>query len=149
MIIGFVGIIVPFIPDIILIFLGALVYGLYTDFTVISGSIIIVFALLTILAFLIDVIASILGAKTQKASIYGQIGAVVGALFGLFTSGIFGIIIGPVLGVVIFEIIFAQKKLNQAAKAGLGALLGFVFGSLFKIVLAAFMIGWFIKLVLL
>jgi hypothetical protein len=149
MLIGFAGIILPFLPDLVLVFLGALVYGLYTGFSTVSLSVVIIFGVLAILSFLIDIISSTLGAKAQKASKWGQIGAVVGGLVGIFTSGIFGIILGPVLGVVLFEILFAKRNFNQALNAGLGSLVGFIFGSLLKLSLAVFMIGWFIKLTLL
>lgn len=149
MLTGFVGIILPFLPDIILIFLGALIYGIYTGFSTVSGTVIIIFAGLTILSILIDLIASVIGAKAQKATIYGQIGAAVGAVFGLFFSGMLGIVLGPVLGVIAFEMIFAKRSFDKALSAGLGALVGFILSSVFKIALAGFMIAWFVKLVLL
>jgi hypothetical protein len=148
MVLGFLGIVLPFLPDIILIFIGALTYGVFSSFEVISMKVIAIFAVLTALSFLIDIISSVIGAKTQKASKYGQIGAVLGGIIGIFTSGIYGIILGPVLGVIGFEMFFAKKKFDKAINAGLGALLGFVFGSLLKVVIAVFMIGWFIKLII-
>jgi len=148
MIAGFAGVILPFLPDLILVFIGALVYTLFNGFSIITPTILTIFAGLTILSFVIDILSSLLGAKTQKASKFGQIGAVVGAIVGLFTTGLLGIILGPILGVIFFEILFARKKFSQAIQAGIGSLIGFIFGSLLKLVLASFMIGWFVKLII-
>ncbi len=148
MVSGFAGVILPFLPDMLLIFAGALTYALFNGFSVITPTVLLVIAGLTIFSFLVDIISSTLGAKTQQASKYGQFGAVIGAVIGIFTSGFLGIILGPVLGVILFEMIFAKKKFDRAFQAGLGSLVGFIFGSLLKLIIAGFTIAWFVKLVL-
>lgn len=146
MAIGFVGIIVPFLPDLFLIFLGALIYGLYSGFSSVTITVVIIFGILAGLSFFFDYLAQIYGTKRYQASGWGQVGAVVGLMVGILIPGLIFIVIGPIIGVIIFELIFARRAWQEALQAGKGAFFGFLFGSMLKIILALVMIGWFIKL---
>jgi len=148
MLTGFIGIIVPFLPDLFLIFLGALIYGLYSGFSSVSITVVIIFGVLTGLSFLFDYLAQIYGTKKYQASSWGQLGAVIGLIVGIFSPGFIFIIIGPVIGVIIFELIFAKRTWQESIHAGKGAMFGFLLGSAIKIILALIMIGWFLKLVI-
>jgi uncharacterized protein len=145
---GFLGIIVPLLPDLILIFVAVLIYGAFTSFEVVTVTLILIYAGLALVALLFDYLATVYGAKKHQASSWGQLGAIVGVVVGLLTPGFLFIIIGPIIGVIIFEMIFAQRNFKEALEAGKGAFWGFILGSLIKIILAVIMIGWFIKLII-
>jgi len=84
------------------------------------------------MSVLVDYYAGAAGAKKYGASTAGVIGAILGAILGVIFLNIPGLILGPFLGAVIGEM-FAGKKQKEAWRAGWGAFLGFLAGSLFKI----------------
>jgi hypothetical protein len=70
------------------------------------------------------------------------IGAAIGTVVGLF-FGIVGIVIGPFIGAVAGEFL-SRGSAAGAGRVGVWTWLGFVFGSLVKLVLAFTMVGIFI-----
>lgn len=145
--VGFIGIIIPALPDWILIFLGVLIYAVFTNFEKVSWSLLLIIAGLSGLMFLMEYLSAILGAKKFGASGYGMVGAVLGGIVGLVILNIFGAVIGAVLGAVVFEIIFDRKELEKAIKSGVGVLFGLIFGVFFKIILAIIIVGLFLSAV--
>jgi uncharacterized protein YqgC (DUF456 family) len=142
-IIGLLGVILPFVPGIPVAWLGLFIYAIGTDWERISITTIIVFAALTVFALLLDYIAPLLGAKKYKASKWGIIGASIGLFLGIIIFQMWGIILGPLLGALLGELI-AGRPADQAFKSALGTLVGFLFGSLMKVVLILVMAGFFI-----
>lgn len=148
MFIGLLGIVIPGLPDIIFIFVGTLIYAIWTHFDKISGNLILIFAALTFFSYLFDYLGTALGAKKFGASRYGIIGAILGAFLGFILFSFIGLIFGAIFGTAIFEMIFARKEYNAALKAGYGAFLGLFLGMLGKIIIAIIMIGLFIRALL-
>ena len=66
-----------------------------------------------------------------------------GLLLGIIIFQVWGIIVGPLLGALVGELI-SGKPAEQAFKSALGTFVGFIFGSLMKIVLILVMAGFFI-----
>ena len=143
MLIGLVGVVLPYLPGIPIAWLGLFIYAIGTGWERISVTTIIVFAALTAVSLILDLVAPILGAKKYKASKWGIIGTSVGLIIGVLIFNIWGIILGPLLGALIGELI-AGKTTDQAFKSAVGALVGFIFGSLTKIILILVMAGFFI-----
>jgi len=144
MTIGLVGIIIPGLPDLVFIFLGVLLYGFWTNFETINLTFLLIFLALTIFGYFFDWLGTILGAKKNKATNFGIIGALLGGILGIFWGGILGMILFTLAGTIIFEIIFAQKNLEDSIKAGMGSVLGMTLGIILKFVLAGIMIGLFL-----
>jgi uncharacterized protein YqgC (DUF456 family) len=94
------------------------------------------------LAFGIDLLASILGAKKVGASRAAVVGAALGAVVGLFFS-LPGLIVGPFLGALAGELLVG-KTWKEAGKAGLGTWLGMVLGAIAKLALTFAMLGIFV-----
>ena len=136
---GLAGSILPFLPGTPLIFLGALVHALATDFSPISAVRLLVLAGLTVLAYLMEYAAGALGAKKFGGSVWAVVGALVGAVVGLF-FGPPGLVIGPVLGAVAGELL-KSGELRHSLKAGIGALAGLALGLLARLALAVTMVG--------
>ena len=141
--IGLVGVIMPYLPGVPVAWLGLFIYAIGTDWERLSVTTVVVFGAITVLALLVDFIAPLLGAKKYKASKWGIIGASIGLFLGIIIFQIWGIILGPLLGALIGELI-AGKSTDIAFKSALGTFIGFIFGTLMKLVLVLVMAGFFI-----
>ena len=126
MLIGLFGNLIPGVPGTSLIFVGALVHQLYFGDNGGMGWIwLTVLGFLMLLSFLIDYVASLLGAKKFGASWRGVLGSLVGIIGGLVIFPPLGLIIGPFVGAMGFEWAFGRET-RGAAKAGFGAALGMI-----------------------
>ena len=124
MFVGMAGIIVPIIPSIPLIWLGAFLYAIFTHFEKITWMVLLIFALLTIFSIVLENLGNVYGAKKFGATRWGIIGSVIGTGVGFYLGGPIGLILGPVVGTVIFELI-GGKGYKGALKSGLGNFVGF------------------------
>ncbi|MDQ3199917.1 MAG: DUF456 family protein [Verrucomicrobiota bacterium] len=97
---------------------------------------------LTLLSYAIDFGAGWIGARRFGATRWGTLGAIAGAMVGIF-FGIPGLLLGPVIGTLAGEIIFGMKLVN-AGRAGWGALLGNLAGMVGKLLIALAMVSWFL-----
>ena len=84
--IGVAGTILPAIPGVTLVFLGMLLGAWIDDFARIPVWLVVVFALLTAVAWAVDYLAAAAGAKRAGASKLAVIGAMVGTVAGIFTG---------------------------------------------------------------
>jgi uncharacterized protein len=83
------------------------------------------------------------GARRSGSSILGIWGAFAGAIIGMIFSSLAGLIIGTFTGAIAGELMTGRPP-AQALKSGTGTVIGFLAGSLFKIVVGLIMIGTFI-----
>ena len=141
-IIGLVGTVLPALPGVPLIFGGLLLIAYQDGFNKVGVITLIVLGILAVLAFVIDYLAAVFGAKRAGASRLAIIGAIVGTLLGLF-FGFVGLIIGPFVGAVAGEFI-ARQNAVQAGKVGLATWLGIVIGVAAKLGIAFLMVGIFV-----
>ena len=141
--IGLAGTILPTLPGNILIFAGALGYGIFTGFEEVTLWVLAALAGITIGAQLLDYVAGAYGAKRFGASKYGMWGAILGGIVGLVAFNIVGLIAGVFLGAIIPEILLGQG-LKEALRIGWGSLLGFLGGTLMKFILGLLMLGIFV-----
>jgi len=143
MVVGLLGVVLPILPGVPLAWLGLFIYALGTDFQRISIATVVVFFILTVLTLVLDFAAPMLGARKYRASKFGVFGAFLGFTVGIFVLGFWGIILGPFVGALLGELIVGRKP-KQALGSALGAFLGLVAGTLFKIILILIMAGFFI-----
>lgn len=143
MVVGLGGVILPFVPGVPLVWLGLFIYASATGFKAISWLVVIIFLVLTIALTALDFLAPLWGAKKYQASKWGMIGAFLGAIAGIFTLGVWGIIIGPFLGAFLGELIIGRGK-KQAFKSALGSFLGFLAGTIIRLIVVLIMFGFFI-----
>jgi uncharacterized protein YqgC (DUF456 family) len=68
---------------------------------------------------------------------------VIGGIFGVIFLGFLGIIAGPFIGAFCAELLSGKSGIS-ALRASWGTLLGFLAGSLLKIIIGLIMIGSFI-----
>ena len=141
-VVGLAGTLLPALPGVPFVFAGLLVAAWLGDFQRIGWPTLTVLALLTAGAVLVDLVATMLGAKRVGASKFALLGAAVGSVAGIF-FGLVGIFIFPFVGAVIGELL-ARREMGQAAKVGLATWLGLLFGAVAKLALALTMIGVFV-----
>ena len=98
--------------------------------------------LLAALAWVLDYVAGLLGAKKAGASRQAIVGAALGTVAGLF-MGLVGVFFMPLVGAAIGEWL-ARRDHGQALKVGVATWLGIIVGMVSKVVIAFVMIGVFI-----
>lgn len=143
MVVGLIGVFAPILPGVPLAWLGLFVYAIGTGFERISILTVIVFFVLTVLIMAIDFLAPVLGAKKFQASKYGILGAFLGLIVGIVVFGFWGIILGPFIGAFGVELM-AGRQSKGAFKSAVGTLVGFVAGTLIKVIFILIMSGFFI-----
>src|SRR5690606_28975068 len=140
--IGAVGIVLPALPGVPLMFAGMVVAAAVDDFQRVGWVALAVLGFLTLLAVVVDFVASAFGAQRIGATRRAVWGAVVGTVVGL-PFGLAGLILGPFIGAVVGEF-SAHGRIGQAANAGVAAWAGLIFGTLVKVAIAFSMLGIFI-----
>jgi len=141
-IIGLAGTVLPVLPGVILIYLGMIVYGLFTGFVLLDVTFFVVQGVVTIVVLAADQIASVWGTKAYGGSKQAAWGAIAGALVAIFVLGPLGFLIGPVVGAVLVELLLG-KSWKQAFQVGVGTLVGLVGGTLVKLLIEMLMIIYF------
>ncbi len=131
MLVGLVGSFIPGLPGTPLILGAALLHKWLAPLSV-PWWVVILMVAVAALGQILEICAGVLGAKWFGASRWGLIGAGVGLLGGLFFS-IPGLILGPLIGAVIGELALGRREPADAARAGLGAGLGFAAGLALKV----------------
>ncbi len=94
-----------------------------------------------IIVTILDYFVPIWGTKKFGGTKYGMWGSIVGLIIGIVT-GPWGIVIGAFLGAYIGELIGGMRN-ESALRAGLGAFLGFVAGTLMKLGVSIYIGGLF------
>lgn len=140
--IGLAGLVLPALPGIPLVYAGLFLAAWAEDFAYVGWVTLLVLGLFALLSYGIDLAATAMGAKKFGASPRAVWGAAIGTLIGIF-FGLPGIMVGPFLGALVAELI-SRNDMQAAAKAGIGATLGLLFGAVLKIALAFTMLGVFI-----
>ncbi len=139
-IVGIVGCVVPALPGPPIAYVALLLLE-FSDPAPFSLSFMLLWLLVVIAVSLLDFYVPVWGTKKFGGSKYGTYGSIVGLIIGLFFSPI-GIIIGPFLGAFAGELI-AGKTGDEALKAGFGAFVGFLAGTVAKLAVSFVMAGYF------
>jgi uncharacterized protein len=142
MIVGALGIVLPALPGVPLLFAGMVVAAAIDDFQRVGWLPLGVLGFLTLLAVLVEFAASALGAQRVGASARAVLGALVGTVVGLF-FGIPGLVFCPFIGAVVGEL-SVHGRIDQAGRVGVATWIGLVFGTLAKIAIAFAMLGIFV-----
>lgn len=141
MFVGIVGSILPGLPSTPFVFLGALGHKLYFKEMGAAWWVVLVLGILTVLSLVLDYLATIYGAKKMGATWRGVVGALVGGVVGLFFS-LPGILLGPFVGAMAFEMV-GGREWKESSRAGIGATLGLIAGTLGKLACCIAMMGLF------
>lgn len=140
---GILGCVLPIIPGPPLSYVGLLLLH-FTERYQFSSKFLIIWAIITVVVYALDYIIPAWGTKKFGGSKRGVWGSIIGLVIGLFFFPPFGIIIGPFLGAVIGELT-AGKEHKDALKSGFGSFLGFLAGTLLKLITSGMMTWYFFK----
>lgn len=140
-VVGIAGIALPALPGIPLVFLGLLLAAWADGFVHVGWPTLLVLALLTILSFVVDILATVVGAKRVGASRKALWGTFVGSIAGLFFMPI-GLFLGPLVGALVGEY-WHTRELGRSTRVGLSTWLGILLGLALKLALVVAMLGLF------
>lgn len=137
---GIIGSVVPFLPGPPLAFVGLLLQQLRSDppFTL---NFLLIWAGITVVVSVLDYVIPLYSTRKFGGSKYGMWGCTIGLIVGIFVPP-WGIVLGPFIGAFLGETI-ASKQSGQALRAAAGSFVGFLFGTLLKLI-ACFMMGWYL-----
>ena len=128
---GIAGCVLPVLPGPPLAYAGMLLLHL-TDKVHFTTPQLFIWLVVVIVLQVVDYITPLLGSKYSGGTSFGNRGCMAGTLLGLFFMP-WGVIVGPFIGAVVGEMLGGQD-LSHAIRAGIGTLLGFLFGTLLKVI---------------
>ncbi len=141
MLAGIIGCLLPFIPGPPLSFLGLLLLQL-RETAPFTTQFLIVWAVIVIVITALDYLVPIYGTKRFGGTKYGLWGCTIGLIAG-FWFGPVGIIAGPFLGALLGEWL-GNRNSDQAFKAAIGSFVGFLVGTVLKLIASGVMTYYFI-----
>ncbi len=139
---GVAGTVLPALPGTGLVFVGILLGAWADGFTRVGAGTLTAVGVLAVLAWALDYLAALFGAKKAGASRQALIGAALGTVAGLL-FGLVGVLFLPLVGAAAGEYL-ARRDQGQAVKVGVATWLGLMAGMLAKIVIAFVMVGIFL-----
>jgi hypothetical protein len=126
MLAGLAGAVVPLIPGTPLVFAGALIYAIATDFTPVGAGRLGILVVLGVAGWAIEHIAGALGARRAGGGRAAVVGAVLGALVGLAAAPL-GLLLGPIAGAIVGELSSGRDPAGSV-RTGIGTAVGVVLG---------------------
>ncbi|WP_276369658.1 DUF456 domain-containing protein [Chryseolinea sp. H1M3-3] len=143
MIVGVMGCILPLLPGPPLCYVALLLQQLRSD-PPFTAKFLWIWAGITVAVTVLDYVIPLYGTRRYGGSKYGIWGCTLGLIAG-FWLGPLGIIIGPFVGAFIGEML-ANNNSERALKAAWGSFVGFLFGTLLKLIACVVMVWYLIKI---
>ena len=140
--VGLAGTVLPLLPGTLLVWAGLLLGAWIDDFTRVSVLTVVFITLLAALAWALDFVAGLMGAKRAGAAKLALVGAAVGTVVGIF-MGLVGVLFMPLVGAAIGQY-WAQRDQQRAAKVAFATWLGLMLGMVAKVVISFVMVGIFL-----
>lgn len=135
---GLAGCVVPMLPGPPIAYVALLLVH-FTERAQFTYTQLIIWLAVVIGVQILDYFIPMMGTRKFGGTRWGTWGCLIGTFAGLFFFPPWGIIIGPFAGAVIGELL-GGKETNHAIKAGIGAVIGFLLGTILKFTVC----GWFI-----
>lgn len=140
---GILGCVLPIVPGPPLSYVGLLLLH-FTERFQFSTKFLIIWAVITAVVYALDLFIPAWGTKKFGGSKRGIWGSIIGLLIGMFLFPPFGLIIGAFLGAVIGEL-SGGKDSGDALKSGFGSFMGFIAGTLIKLITSGMITWYFFK----
>ncbi|QQG50304.1 MAG: DUF456 domain-containing protein [Candidatus Berkelbacteria bacterium] len=137
-----VGIFIPVVPGIPLMFLVALVFGFINKFAALTASELVILLTIALVSIAVDYLAGVLGAKYSGASARALVIGFICMILGVLILPPFGGLIGLFIGVLVAEL--GNRTHREAIRAATGSLIGALTGILINFLLALLFITLFI-----
>jgi uncharacterized protein YqgC (DUF456 family) len=141
-VVGVVGTVLPALPGTLFVLAGIVLGAWIDDFARVGWGVLAFIIALAVLAWVLDYVAGLMGARKAGASRQALIGAALGTVVGLF-MGLVGVLFMPLVGAAVGEYL-ARRDQQRALKVGVATWLGIMAGLVSKVVIAFVMIGVFI-----
>ncbi len=147
--VGIVGIIIPILPGMLLVWFTVVVYAWRTGFEVIGWPSLAFITIIALVAGLSNIWLPLLGAQKTGAAKRALFLGIVGAIVGTFVIPIpiLGTVIGYAVGVFLGEYM-KQRDWRLALKASLGGVAGWGVSAIVEIVTALIILAIFVVQVL-
>ncbi len=139
---GVAGTVLPALPGTVLVLAGIALAAWIDDFARVGWGALALTAVLAVIAWVLDYVAGLLGARRAGASRQAIVGAALGTVAGIF-MGLVGVLFMPLVGAAIGEYL-ARRDHGRALEVGLATWLGIMVGLVSKVVIAFMMLGVFI-----
>ncbi len=136
LLIGLVGCVLPMLPGPPVAYVAMLLLH-FTSKVQFSVRELLIWLALVVVVQVLDFVVPMLGAKYSGGTKWGKRGCLIGTIVGLFFMP-WGIIVGPFLGALIGELL-AGRSGSDALRSGFGSLMGFLFGTVVKVVLCVYL----------
>ncbi|MCS6772599.1 MAG: DUF456 domain-containing protein [Anaerolineae bacterium] len=151
MFIGLVGVFLPVLPGLLLIWIGALVWSAGDGFQRLSAPALAVMGIVMVAGWAANWWMTASMTRREGASWLTVAGAIIGGVvggvvltFGLPVIGsVIGAVLGGIAGVFIVEG-YRQRRLKPALKSGGRYLAGCVLGQMLEMLFALIMLLWFV-----
>lgn len=140
---GLIGVIIPMLPGLFLVWLGVAVYVWQTGFEVVSIPLFLFISLLILFAGTSDVWLPYFGAQRSGAAKRSYLLSTVGAIIGSFLLPVIGTIIGFVLGLFLGEY-WKHRDTGTAVQVSWGGLKGYGIATLIQLIAGVLIIGLFV-----
>lgn len=144
--ISIAGIFLPVLPDLILLWIGFLLYqfvlvdpgaaGLPPSFWWGMG-------ILSLFSYGADLLTNLYFVKKSGGSRMSSIAGIAGILLGIFIIPPFGMILLPFALIIAVETLIQKQPLDKAIKVGVGSLIAFLGSAVVKVFIQLTMIAWF------
>ena len=141
LLVGLLGSVLPILPGAPLSYVGILLLH-FTERAEFTTKFLVFWLVIVVLIQVLDYIIPAWGTKKFGGSKKGIWGSMIGVVVGLF-FGPWGVVLGPFFGAVLGELIDG-KQTAAAIRAGFGSFLGFLIGTLSKIIVCAFLIYYYL-----
>ncbi|KGI78915.1 DUF456 domain-containing protein [Oleiagrimonas soli] len=140
-VIGLAGAILPALPGIPILYAGLWLAAGVDGYRHVGFWWLLIIALIGALAMLLDLVASVFGAKRVGATPAALWGSAIGTVVGLF-FGLPGLLLGPFIGALAGELMSGSSVL-RSTHVGVGTWVGLLLGTLAKVVLSFVMLALF------
>lgn len=139
LLVGIAGCIIPLLPGPPLAYVGLLLIQLKSS-PPFSLRFMLIWAGIVVVISILDYLIPMYGTKKFGGTKYGMWGCMIGLVAGIWL-GPWGIILGPFLGALVGEMLGNNQEV--AIRAAFGSFVGFVFGTLLKLVTCIIM-AWYV-----
>ena len=146
LLIAYVGCVVPVLPGLPFAYIGMLLLQA-TDKVHFPALLLWGWLAIVVVAQVLDYFIPAWTARLFGSSQWGSRGCIAGGIAGFLFFPPWGIVIGPFIGAFIGELIDGNDA-AQALKSGVGAFLGFITGTLFKLALCVYFSYYYITALL-